>query len=206
MIVLQKQNMENLTIFHTYDDLLKFLMKVENAKRLEGNIEFGQPQWSFLTYSPGLALTLIGKIENIAEEEILKEAVAQELEIFDIYSGDFEKPVLMLVKPSTDVNGVKQRWCHQFCQAHGYNLTDMVAVESKPKGSMTEIFPDSVPCPCRKKTLPHEHSYIFYIKTSPHLSDRDVNKAIRFWLNSQGRSDLEQDEERESPSVSMACF
>jgi hypothetical protein len=166
-------------------------MKVENAKLFEEHIEFGLTQWSFLTYSPNMSLTLIGKLKNLEEGEILKEAVDKDLEVFDICSGDFKKSVLMLVKPSTDVKGVKQLWCQQYCKAYGYKLIDMVSIESKPEVPLPDFSPSPVPCTCWKRILPPDNSYTFYIEKSPNLADKSVNQAIRLWLKTQSMKDLE---------------
>jgi len=96
---------------HPHQRVLSFYRYIRAQKLLI------QPTTSGI-FEQGLERSLKQGTKNTAEKE-----KNQNVDILEIITG--KTPVFIPVTPDVDVNALEQKWCQDFCKAHGYPLFEV---------------------------------------------------------------------------------
>jgi len=132
--------------FNTYGTLYNHLESLERNR--------GKGKWVFALHSHHRMVSYYKYVRDrnvcaqSAEtfekglEEALKQAVAGKLvptraknqgknedgenfDILEIINGNVKKSVFIRVTPDVDVGSLQQKWCQNYCKAHGYRLFEV---------------------------------------------------------------------------------
>jgi hypothetical protein len=132
--------------FNTYGTLYNHLENLERKR--------GKGKWVFALHSHQRMMSYYRYIRDRKAylqsaatfeeglEEALKQAVAGKLipkraknqeksedgensDILEIINGNVKKPVFIRVTPDVDVGSLQQKWCQNYCKAHGYRLFEV---------------------------------------------------------------------------------
>lgn len=124
MIHVFGSNKEAIGQFNDYDALFKHINSVENSKLMEcGSRSLGEI-WSFALYTNKRLSYIYYKTLERSFSKVGKEAFEQELDLIEIYKGDFESPIQIPVTPDVNVQELKEAWCQEYCDSHNYLLVD----------------------------------------------------------------------------------
>lgn len=124
MIQVFGSNKEAIGHFNNYDDLFKHISSVENSKLAECSSRSLGEIWNFALYTNKRLSYIYYKTLERSFSKIGKEAFEQELDLIEIYKGDFQSPLQIPVTPDVNVQELKESWCHEYCDAHNYLLVD----------------------------------------------------------------------------------
>jgi len=142
MIWIFKSDRASAGFCENYEDLFQYIREKENLKPLEGQPMFGH-SWSFTLFTPQQVSTIYLNMKQSQPTEIFKEAHLKELGLLEIYRGDPQKCMKVLVTPDVDIEALKKEWCLEYCNAHGYIITENV---SSPQHSVQSQWqPQSLP-------------------------------------------------------------
>jgi hypothetical protein len=111
-------------LFKDYDALFKHINAIENTKFSEGTACYLGDVWGFALYTNKRLSYIYHKTLERSFSKIGKEAFEQELDLIEIYKGDFKNPVQIPVTPDVNVQELKENWCHEYCDTHNYLLVD----------------------------------------------------------------------------------
>lgn len=124
MIQVFGSNKEAIGQFKNYDELSKYINAIENSKLMEhGSHSLGEI-WSFALHTNKRLSYIYYKTLERSFSKVGKEAFEQELDLIEIYKGDFMDPIQVPVTPDVNVQELKENWCHEYCDAHHYLLVD----------------------------------------------------------------------------------
>lgn len=124
MIQVFGSNKEVIGQFRNYDELSKYLNAIENSKLIERSSRSLEEIWSFALYTNKRLSYIYYKTLERSFSKVGKEAFEQELDLIEIYKGDFMEPIQIPVTPDVNVQELKENWCHEYCDAHHYLLVD----------------------------------------------------------------------------------
>ena len=112
--------------FNNYDKLFDLLAQmdseIKDGKLFESYLQFEGRNWSFVTYPPDRVAALYQFAITIDPE--LQEAHDQQLNLLEICTGDYKNPQYIAVTPNIDMDGLKRKWCHDYCAFHGLSLSE----------------------------------------------------------------------------------
>lgn len=111
-------------LFKNYDELFKYINTIENSKFLECSSASLGETWSFALYTNKRLSYIYYKTLERSFSKVGKEAFEQELDLIEIYKGDFNNPIQIPVTPDVNVQELKENWCHEYCDTHNYLLVD----------------------------------------------------------------------------------
>jgi len=141
MIWIFKSDRASAGFCENYEDLFQYIREKENLKPLEGQ-PMGRP-WSFTLFTPQQVSTIYLNMKRSRPTETLKETHLKELGLLEIYRGDLQKCKEVLVTPDVDIEALKKEWCLEYCDAHGYIVTEII---SSPQHSVQSQWkPQSLP-------------------------------------------------------------
>jgi hypothetical protein len=124
--------LEQQITFNNYDKLFDFLAQmdseIKDGKLFESYLQFEGTNWSFVTYPPDRVAALYEFAITIDPE--LQEAHDQQLSLLEICAGDYKNPQYIAITPNIDMDGLKQKWCHDYCRVHGLALCETVEEET----------------------------------------------------------------------------
>jgi len=146
MLILFNLPKKVINAFNSYDTLYNHLESLER-NREKGKWVFARHSWQHVMFCYRYVRdqkVCAQSAETFEEsvEEALKEAVAEKLvptmaknqgksengencDILEIINGNVKKPTFIRVTPDVDVNTLKQRWCQNYCKAHGFPLFEV---------------------------------------------------------------------------------
>ena len=111
---------EKLGAFRNYKQLFWSIKKIEGLKLLKGKYQYGQSNWLF-QYRPYEKLSMV--YHHMIEKHptpIERQAYERQLDMIDIYQGNYDSYTQLLVTPDLDVDRLKKNWCRAYCKAQGY--------------------------------------------------------------------------------------
>lgn len=124
MIQVFASNKEEIGQFDNYDALFKHINSIENSKLAECSSRSLGEIWSFALYTNKRLSYIYYKTLERSFSKVGKEAFEQELDLIEIYKGDFQNPIQIPVTPDVNVQELKESWCQEYCEAHNYLLVD----------------------------------------------------------------------------------
>lgn len=124
MIQVFGSNKEAIGQFNNYDELFKHINSIENSKLMECSSRSLGEIWSFALYTNKRLSYIYYKTLERSFSKVGKEAFEQELDLIEIYKGDFKSPVQIPVTPDVNVQKLKETWCQEYCDSHNYLLVD----------------------------------------------------------------------------------
>lgn len=109
-----------LVVLDDYNELFNFICG------LEGPSEPGDNCWSFIVHSSNKVVVLYdyqkkGSFAPAMYPEIQK-AYNEQLSLLEIRSGDHTNPRYVALTPSTDMDGLKKKWCDDYCVFHNIDI------------------------------------------------------------------------------------
>lgn len=128
--MIQVYNSKNQKIWEckNYDDLLRHITRLENAKIFKDHPDYGQKIWSFTIYRPKMAEIVYRELKRYNEHYntyLMKEAIEKELPLIEMFNrGEDESFSQILVTPDVDVEAVKRKWCHEYCEGHKLKISE----------------------------------------------------------------------------------
>jgi hypothetical protein len=124
MIQVFGSNKEAIGQFDNYDALFKHINSIENSKLAECSSRSLGEIWSFALYTNKRLSYIYYKTLERSFSKVGKEAFEQELDLIEIYKGDFQNPIQIPVTADINVQELKESWCQEYCEAHHYLLVD----------------------------------------------------------------------------------
>lgn len=101
MIIIESLTGKPIVKFETYNEFFECLTSIENLKLIAENSNFKHMNWSFTVYAPNL-----------------REAFEENLPLIEICTGDFKKPLHIVLTPNVDMDYLKKKWCIDYCTFH----------------------------------------------------------------------------------------
>jgi len=117
-------NQMPLGLFQNYNELFKYIQNMENLKLLEGHICFQDEPWSFTLYTHKRLSYIYPKFLEKYFSKSGKQAYEQELDLLEIYKGDYHNPIQIPVTQDVDIQDLQKNWCQDYCNAHNYVLVE----------------------------------------------------------------------------------
>jgi hypothetical protein len=124
MIQVFGSNKEAIGQFDSYDALFKHISSIENSKLTECSSRSLGEIWSFALYTNKRLSYIYYKTLERSFSKVGKEAFEQELDLIEIYKGDFQNPIQIPVTADINVQELKEAWCQEYCEAQNYLLVD----------------------------------------------------------------------------------
>ena len=124
MIQVFGSNKEAIGQFNNYDELFKHINSIENSKLMECSSRSLGEIWSFALYTNKRLSYIYYKTLERSFSKVGKEAFEQELDLIEIYKGDFKSPIQIPVTPDVNVQKLKETWCQEYCDSHNHLLVD----------------------------------------------------------------------------------
>ena len=120
MIEIFNSKGEKLGAFRNYKQLFWSITKIERLKLLKGKYQYGQSNWCFLRRPyEKLSMVYYHMIEK-HPTPIERQAYERQLDMIDIYQGNYDSYTQLLVTPDLDVDLLRKNWCRAYCKAQGY--------------------------------------------------------------------------------------
>jgi len=126
MIWIFKSDRASAGFCENYEDLFQYIREKENIKSLEDQLMFGHP-WSFTTFTPQQVSTIYLNMKQSQPTKILKKAHLKKLGLLEIYWGDPQKCKEVLITSDVDIEVLKREWCLEYCNTHGYIVTENIS-------------------------------------------------------------------------------
>lgn len=124
MIQVFGSNQKPVGIFQNYDELCQHFNAIESSKLLECSSCSLSETWSFTLYTHKRLSYIYYKTLEKSFSKVGKEAFEQELDLIEIYKGDFKYPTQIPVAHDVNIQELKENWCREYCDAHNYILVD----------------------------------------------------------------------------------
>jgi hypothetical protein len=124
MIQVFGSNKEAIGQFDNYEALFKHINSIENSKLVECSSRSLGEIWSFALYTNKRLSYIYYKTLERSFSKVGKEAFEQELDLIEIYKGDFQNPIQIPVTADINVQELKESWCQEYCDTHNYLLVD----------------------------------------------------------------------------------
>jgi len=120
MLVLQlsKKDGTPITEFESYRELHQYIRNLENRKLVKDPLELGKTGWSFLIIPPDMVPELSRDLHKRDRLNNLPRALKEKQAIIEICPGNDNNSWLLPVSPDTDVEGFRQEFCEDYCDAH----------------------------------------------------------------------------------------
>jgi len=111
--------------FENYDKAFDFISGMDGEVE-EGNL-FYLPlktgnNWSFAAYSPE-RVNQLSQFAPVTEPN-LRQAYEGQWGLLEICDGDYANPRYVALTPDVDLSGLKRKWLHSYCAAHGLAIGD----------------------------------------------------------------------------------
>jgi hypothetical protein len=124
MIRITQSNEKQHRIFENYHDVCNYLNGIEKNKA----IETGEVNWMFIKRQHKTISMLYYASpswkDRLTDKE--KEAVEKQLGVLEIKKGSKRNFTQILYTPSLDIEPMKRNWCYEYCDEHGFEITDLV--------------------------------------------------------------------------------
>lgn len=131
MIWIFKSDRASASFCENYEDFFQYIREKESIKSLEDQLMFGHP-WSFATFTPQQVSTIYLNMKQSQPTKILKKAHLKKLGLLEIYRGDPQKCKEVLITPDVDIEALKWEWCLEYCNTHGYIVTENISSPQHP--------------------------------------------------------------------------
>lgn len=125
MIWIFKSDRASAGFCENYEDFFQYIREKENIKSFEDQLMFGHP-WSFTTFTPQQVSTIYLNMKQSQPIKILKKAYLKKLGLLEIYRGDPQKCMEVLVTPDVDIEVLKREWCLEYYNTHGYIVMENI--------------------------------------------------------------------------------
>ncbi|MGV8948382.1 MAG: hypothetical protein ACOH2E_03315 [Candidatus Paracaedibacter sp.] len=116
MIIIQPLNGEPAEHFETFDQLFEFIMTIEALKLVAKNSHSKPMNWNFTVYSADQVFPLLAGYKK--PPGALEEAYEENLSLIEICTGDYKKPLYVVLTPNVDMDYLKKKWCVDYCTYH----------------------------------------------------------------------------------------
>jgi hypothetical protein len=116
-----------LVVLDDYNELFNFICS------LEGPNKPGDTDWSFIIHSPNKVASLYdnrkqGSFAPAMNPEI-RQAYDEQLDLLEIRSGDHTNPRYVALTPSANMDGLKKKWCDDYCVFHNIDIRETIEEE-----------------------------------------------------------------------------
>lgn len=111
-------------LFKSYHDLCDYINRIERFKTLDS----GKDRWGFIRRKYETLSFVYHRFPKSFEKVLTpqeKKAFENGLGLIEIMSGDEENTTQILFTPNLDITSLKRNWCHDYCLAHGYTVSEM---------------------------------------------------------------------------------
>ena len=102
--------------FDDFNDLFDCITTIENLKLVAKHPNARQMNWSFAIHPPKRAAVLYTHGDN--SSEAIEEAYEEQLPLIEICTGDYKKPLYIVLTPNVDMDYLKKKWCLDWCTFH----------------------------------------------------------------------------------------
>ena len=150
MLWVYKDDRSNAFSCHTDAELFRHISLIENSKLLPGHPQFGESSWSFTCYTPARVSEIYARTFVHLRTPALKQAYEGNTGLAEIYRGDIQKPLEIVLTDDINVNALKKQWCLEYCKAYDYIIVEqqlpLTPPQSQPTSGCTQSFRDSQTC------------------------------------------------------------
>lgn len=121
-----------LVVLDDYNELFNFICGLE-GHGLEGPNEPGNTSWRFIVHSPDKVASLYDNRKNgsfaPAMNPEIQKAYDEQLDLLEIRTGDQTNPRYVALTPSADMDGLKKKWCDDYCAFYAIDIHETVKKE-----------------------------------------------------------------------------
>jgi hypothetical protein len=114
--------------FESYESLFKYIKKqIKDQEPLEDGFIEGQEDWNFIVHSPARLSAVYQSFIKAVDILITpqeKEAYENKLNLLEMYKGDTDTPIQIVLRPDINVHEMKKNWCRDYCLEHGYTVSE----------------------------------------------------------------------------------
>lgn len=102
--------------FENYNELFDYLTPINSLASLAQQSCLWRMSWSFTVYTPKQVAVLYAysKDHPVAMQEAFKE----NLPLVEICTGDYERPLYIVVRSPLDLEDLKKAWTLDYCRSH----------------------------------------------------------------------------------------
>ncbi len=108
--------------------------------------------WSFAVHSPLRVFSLYNdrKTDSSASpiDANLQEAYDEQLSLLEICAGDYATPQYIAVTPNINMDGLKKKWCQDYCAFNKIDIRETVEEETDAFGISEESVAEMGVLPC----------------------------------------------------------
>ena len=123
MIEILNERKEKLE-FESYESLFDYIKKKIKDQNL---LEEGQEDWNFVVHSSEKLATVYHsavKAIRILLTPKEQEAYEKELNLLEMYKGNSETPMQIVLTNDINIHDMKKSWCRDYCLEHGYTISE----------------------------------------------------------------------------------
>lgn len=123
MIEILNERKEKLE-FESYESLFDYIKK---QIKDQNPLEEGQEGWNFVVHSSEKLATVYHsavKAIRILLTPKEQEAYEKELNLLEMYKGDSETPMQIVLTNDINIHDMKKSWCRDYCLEHGYTISE----------------------------------------------------------------------------------
>lgn len=102
--------------FKSFKELFEDITTTENLKLVDEHSDFTHMNWSFTVYPPKRVAILLAHTKD--PSATLQEAFEDHLPLIEICTGDYKKPLYIVLTPNVDMDYLKRKWCIDWCTFH----------------------------------------------------------------------------------------
>jgi hypothetical protein len=102
--------------FESFDEFFKDLTATKNLKLVDDHPYLSQLNWSFTIYPPKRVAALYAHTKDPCEP--MQEAFEDHLPLIQICTGDYKKPLYIVLTPNVNLDYLKRKWCVDWCTFH----------------------------------------------------------------------------------------
>lgn len=113
--------------YKDFDEYVHCLTTAEILNISPEQLDFKKTYWNFTVYSPKRVAALYAYSKN--PSQIVKQAFEENLPLVEICTGNYEKPLHIIVTPYVDIEYLKKKWCLEYCAFHYFLIKESFAEE-----------------------------------------------------------------------------
>jgi hypothetical protein len=109
-------------VFLAWDSRLLEAIKTKGGHNRFAGDHIKNP-WNFLILDANRIAVLLNTLRKPYDHIMLQEAWEKDQTVIDICKGNFQDLQQIVIQSGDQIEDLRQDWCHDYCAAHGFSLT-----------------------------------------------------------------------------------
>lgn len=102
--------------FESFEELFEDINTTVNSKLVEAPLDVAHMNWSFRIYPSKRVFVLYAHTKEPCAA--MQEAFEDNLPLIEICTGDYKKPLYIVLTPNVYMDYLKRKWCIDWCTFH----------------------------------------------------------------------------------------